>query len=363
MGFKCGFIGLPNTGKSTIFNALTNLHVEASAYPFCTIDPHFGIVPLEDERLNQIYRIVGSKKKSFTSLEFVDIAGLVQDASKGEGLGNQFLSHIGQVDAIAHIVRCFEDPNVSHPYSSLDPVRDARTVTTELILKDIETVEKRLSKYRTASKSGDTQSKKMVASLEPIFNGLSSEIEVRNMNLDDDQKQILKELNLLTAKPVIFIANIDENHLERSPLVKSLQEHAISVNASVVTFCGKVQAEIAELNQEDQLIFLKAMNLEETGLQKLVKTGYHVLHLITFFTANENEAVAWTIPEGTSVQKAAGKVHTDFEKGFIKAEVIQYDDLLQYGSVKILHDRGLVSIHGKDYVVQDGNLIFFRVKH
>lgn len=362
MGFKCGFIGLPNVGKSTIFNALTNLHVEASAYPFCTIDPHFGIVPLEDERLNQIHQIVGSKKKSFTSLEFVDIAGLVQGASKGEGLGNQFLSHIGQVDAIAHIIRCFEDPNVSHPYQSLDPVRDAQAVTAELILKDIEIVNSRLSKYRTASKSGDVQSKKIVAALEPIFNHLSSENEVRNMSLDENQKHIIHESNLLTAKPVIFIANIDENHLEGSLLVKALHEHATSVKSPVVTFCGKVQSEIAELNQEDQLAFLKAMDLEETGLQKMVKTGYEVLHLITFFTANENEARAWTIPKGTSVHKAGGKVHTDFEKGFIKAEVIQFDELLQFGSVKALHDKGLVSIHGKDYIVHDGDLIYFRIK-
>ncbi len=363
MGFKCGFIGLPNAGKSTVFNALTNMHVEASAYPFCTIDPHFGIVPLEDERLNQIHQIVGSKKRSFTSLEFFDIAGLVQGASKGEGLGNQFLSHIGQVDAIAHIVRCFEDPNVSHPYQSLDPVRDARMVTSELILKDIEIVEKQLSKYRTASKSGNMQSKKIFASLESILDHLSSENELRNITLDENQKQIVRESNLLTAKPVIFIANIDENHLKKSPLVQSLHEHATTVNAPVVTFCGKVQAEISELDQKDQLAFLKAMNLEETGIQKLVRTGYDVLHLITFFTANENEAHAWTIPNGTTVQKAAGKIHTDFEKGFIKAEVIQFDELLQYGSIKSLHDKGLVSIHGREYMVQDGDLIFFRVKN
>lgn len=362
MGFKCGFIGLPNAGKSTIFNALTHLQVEASAYPFCTIDPHFGIVPLEDERLNQIHRIIGSQKKSFTSLEFVDIAGLVEGASKGEGLGNQFLSHIGQVDAIAHIVRCFEDSNVSHPYNSLNPIRDVQTVTTELILKDIEIVEKRLSKYRTASKSGDVQSKKIIAALEPVLQHLSSENEIRNMTLNENQIQVVRESNLLTVKPVIFIANIDENHLEGSTLVQALSEHAKSVNAPVVSFCGKVQAEIAELDQKDQLAFLKAMNLEETGLQKLVKAGYDVLHLITFFTANENEARAWTIPKGTPVHIAAGKVHTDFEKGFIKGEVIKYDELLQYGSAKTLHEKGLVAVHGKDYIVQDGDLIFFKVK-
>ncbi len=363
MGFKCGLIGLPNAGKSTIFNALTNIGVEASAYPFCTIDPHFGIVPLKDERLNEIHRIIGSKKKSFTSLEFVDIAGLVQGASKGEGLGNQFLSHIGQVDALAHIVRCFEEPNVVHPNKSLDPVRDAKIVTMELILKDIEIVEKRLSKLHTASKSGDSHSQKITDELEPVLRQLYSENEIRNMVLNENQKQIVREMNLLTAKPVIFIANIDEFHLEECFLVKTFSDYAKSVKASFVSFSGKIQAEIAALDQNDQLTFLHAMNLDETGFQKIVKVGYDILHLITFFTANENDAHAWTIPKKTDVQKAAGKVHTDFEKGFIKAEVIKYDNLINYGSIKSLHEKGLVSIHGKDYIVEDGDLIFFHIKN
>jgi len=362
MGFKCGLIGLPNAGKSTIFNALTNLNVEASAYPFCTIDPHFGIVPLEDERLNQVHRIIGSKKKSLTSLEFVDIAGLVQGASKGEGLGNQFLSHIGQVDALAHIVRCFEDPNIAHPNKSLDPVRDAKIVTVELILKDIEIVEKRLSKLHTASKCGDSQSKKITDDLEPVLHHLYSENEARNIVLNENQKQLVREMNLLTAKPVIFIANVDEFHLKGSLLVKALSDYADSVKASFVPFSGKIQAEIAELDQNEQIAFLQAMDLDETGFPKIVKVGYDILHLITFFTANENDAHAWTIPEGTHVQEAAGKVHTDFEKGFIKAEVIKYDNLIKYGSIKSLHDLGLIDIHGKDYIVQDGDLIFFHVK-
>ncbi len=362
MGFNCGLVGLPNAGKSTIFNAITNLGVEASAYPFCTIGPHTGIVLLDDVHLDSVHELIGSAKKTPTTLEFVDIAGLVKGASKGEGLGNQFLSHIGSVDAIAHVVRCFEDENVSHPYGDLDPVRDARTVTAELILKDIEIVERRLLKVRTSAKSGEPQARKIAAALEPILESLSSEKEIRHLFLDEVQNSLIRETNLLTAKPVIFIANVDETHLKESPLVQSLSEHAHQVQAPCVPFCGKAQSEIAELDQKDQLEFLQAMGLDETGLQKIVKAGYEVLDLITFFTANEKEAHAWTIPAGTPVQKAAGKVHTDFEKRFIKADVIKVEDLKQHGSTKILHDLGLVAVHGKDYIVEDGDLILFHIR-
>ena len=362
MGFKCGLIGLPNVGKSTIFNALTNLGVEASAYPFCTIDPHFGIVPLEDERLDGVYRIVESSRKVPTVLEFVDIAGLVQGASQGEGLGNQFLSHIGSVDALGHIVRCFEDPNVSHTLKSLDPIRDVEIVKSELLIKDIEILEKRLNKSRNAAKTGDPKLRKEADALVIMLNHLQTGQAIGKMMTDKFQKALIKEMNLLTAKPVIYIANVDEAHLTDSPWVQDLNEYALSEDSVCVLFCGKVQAEIAELDQKDQLEFLQAMNLDETGLQKLVKAGYHVLDLITFFTANENEAHAWTVPKSTPVQKAAGRVHTDFETKFIKAEIIKMDDLVTHGSTKVLHDLGLIAVHGKDYIVEDGDLIFFRIQ-
>ncbi len=362
MGFKCGLIGLPNVGKSTIFNALTNMSVEASAYPFCTIDPHFGVVPLEDERLDIVHQMIGSTKKTPTVLEFVDIAGLVQGASHGEGLGNQFLSHISRVDALAHIVRCFEDENVSHTYETVDPARDVEIVETELIIKDLELVENRLKKTRTACKSGDLKLKRELVELEPLLVHISQEKPVRTFKGDTIQNQLIRELNLLTAKPVIYIANVDEEHLKESPLVLALEEYARTQDAPCIPFCGNVQSEISELDQSDQLEFLQAMGLDETGLQKLVRAGYSALDLVTFFTANENEAHAWTVPHGTQVHHAAGRVHTDFEERFIKAEVIRIEELKNHGSTKALHDLGLLAVHGKDYVVEDGDLILFKIR-
>jgi GTP-binding protein YchF len=362
MGFQCGLVGLPNSGKSTIFNSITNQGVEASAYPFCTIDPHVGIIKLEDERLDFIYQNIGSAQKTPTILEFVDIAGLVKGASKGEGLGNQFLSHIGRVDAIAHIIRCFSDPNVSHPYETLDPIRDTNIVTLELILKDIEILEKRISKLRTIAKSGDLQAKKLIVSIEPLLNHLSTEKEIRTFKLNDTQKSLVREYNLLTAKPVIIIANVDEANMTNNNMIKELSDYADSLNTPCLPFYGKIQAEIAELDQNEQLEFLQAMGLTETALQKILKAGYNILNLITFFTANEKESHAWTIPTGTKIQKAAGKVHTDFEKGFIKADIIQLKELKEHGSIKKLHELGLVASHGRDYLVQDGDLVYFRIK-
>jgi GTP-binding protein YchF len=360
MGFKCGLVGLPNAGKSTVFNAMTNLGVEASAYPFCTINPHFGIVPLEDQRLDFIHKTIGSVKKTPTVLEFVDIAGLVKGASLGEGLGNHFLSHIAVVDAVVQVIRCFDDPNVSHPYETLNPVRDAQIITLELILRDIEIVQRTLSKLKTRAKSGDPIMKKQMTALEPMLEHLSQEREIRTLNLNDRQTAFIREMSLLTAKPVIFVANVDESHLVNSPLVKSLTDYAQTIDVICLPFCGKVQSEIAELDQADQLEFLRAMGLQETGLQKIVKAGYQVLNLITFFTANENEAHAWTVPRGSLAQDAAGRVHTDFEKHFVKAEVVHYSDLDAIGSLKGVHDMGLAAIHGKDYQVEDGDLLLFK---
>lgn len=360
MGFNCGLVGLPNVGKSTIFNAITNLGVAASAYPFCTIDPHFGTVSLEDKRLDDIYRIIGSAKMTPTTLEFVDIAGLVKGAHEGEGLGSQFLSNISRVDAVIHIVRCFEDKNVSHPYDVFNPVKDAQIVTQEIILKDIDVVKTHLKKYHQSARSGDSKAKKKIEMMDEFIEDLSNGNEIRSPQLSQGQKQLSRELNLLTAKPVMFIANVDEEHLHDSPLVKAISDYAASLDSPCIPFCGKIQSEIAELDHTDQLEYLQAMGLTETGLQKLVKTGYSLLNLITFFTANENEAHAWTIKKGSTVIQAAEKVHSDFAEKFIKAEVINCTDLVKHGSPKKLHELGLATIHGRDYLVEDGDLILFR---
>lgn len=359
MGFKCGLVGLPNVGKSTIFNALTAQQVPASNYPFCTIDPNVGIVPLHDERLENIGRIIGSAKITPTTLEFIDIAGLVKGASTGEGLGNQFLNHIQGVDAIAHVVRCFEDENVAHTSDALDPIADVEVVMTELILKDLEIVERRLAKVNVAMKSGDPKLKEQQKFLAEIFQGLSEGIPVKRMQLSALTMELVREMNLLTSKPAIYIANTDE-HDASNPYSQQLQNYANQQQEPYVAICGKVQEEISQLDAASQQEFLNEWGMDELSLAKIVRAGYEVLHLITFFTANRNEAHAWTIPHGTLVQRAAGKIHTDFEKGFIKAEVIKYADLVKYGSEARLREHGLAAIHGKDYPVEDGDLILFR---
>lgn len=360
MGFKCGLVGLPNVGKSTIFNALTSQQVPASNYPFCTIDPNVGIVPLNDERLEQIGAIIGSAKITPTTLEFIDIAGLVKGASTGEGLGNQFLNHIQGVDAIAHVVRCFEDENVAHTSAQLEPVADVEIVMTELILNDLAIVERRLAKLNIAVKSGDPKLKEQQKILSEINQGLSGGSPLKTMNLSAVAIDLINEMNLLTIKPAIYIANTDENDPADNRLALQLQTYAAQQNEPCVFICGKVQEEIAQLDAESQQEFLKEWGLDELSLDKIVRAGYEVLQLITFFTANKNEAHAWTIPLGTQVHKAAGKIHTDFEKGFIKAEVIKYDDLVKFGAEAKLREQGVAAIHGKDYVVQDGDLILFR---
>ncbi|UCE05123.1 MAG: redox-regulated ATPase YchF [bacterium] len=360
MGFKCGLVGLPNVGKSTIFNALTSQQVAASNYPFCTIDPNIGIVPLKDERLEKIDKIVGSAKVTPTTLEFIDIAGLVEDASKGEGLGNQFLNHIQGVDAIAHVVRCFEDENVAHTSPQLDPVSDAAVVITELILKDLEIIERRLVKLNVAVKSGDPKLKEQQKAFSEIQQRLSQGIPLKKMDLKQNAKELIAELNLLTMKPAIFIANVGEDNYQHNPYAEQLQNFADQQNEPCIMICGKVQEEISQLDAESQREFLEEWGLDELSLDKIVRAGYQVLDLITFFTANKNEAHAWTIPRGTYVHKAAGKIHSDFEKGFIKAEVIKLDDLFKFGSEAKVREHGAIAIHGKDYIVEDGDLILFR---
>ena len=362
MGFKCGIIGLPNVGKSTIFNALTAQNVPASNYPFCTVDPNQGVVPLHDPRLETIKKIVGSAKSIPTTLEFVDIAGLVKGASHGEGLGNKFLSYIQQVDSLAHIVRCFEDSNVSHLNSELDPERDSDIVNLELVLKDMDTIKKRISELKRMSQSGDKKAREEIVSLEFIQKYLDQGKLITELELSDEQQKNIKPLNLLTAKPVLYIANVDETDKSENQFSQKLQELAEKRNTAFLQFCGKAQAEIAELDPESQKIFLEELGLDELGLEKLVRAGYKLLNLITFFTANENESHAWTIAQGTNVQRAGGKIHSDFEEGFIKAEVIKYCDLENYGSEQKLREIGLVAKHGRDYLVNDGDIIFYRFK-
>ncbi|MGN0170740.1 MAG: redox-regulated ATPase YchF [Lachnospiraceae bacterium] len=361
---KLGIVGLPNVGKSTLFNSLTKAGAESANYPFCTIDPNVGIVAVPDERLKKLGDLYHSRKVTPAVIEFVDIAGLVKGASKGEGLGNQFLANIREVDAIVHVVRCFEDANIVHVDGSIDPVRDIETINLELIFSDLEILERRIAKTAKSARM-DKEAAKELPILERIKAYLEDGKLAKSLAFEDEEEAaFVKTLNLLTAKPVIFAANVAEDDLsddgEGNRFVQQVKEYAKDMGSEVFVICAQIEQEIAELDDEEKAMFLEELGLKESGLEKLIRASYRLLGLISYLTSGEDETRAWTIKKGTKAPQAAGKIHTDFERGFIKAEVVNYEDLLRLGSLAAAKEKGLVGIEGKDYVVKDGDVILFR---
>ena len=357
---KLGIVGLPNVGKSTLFNALTSAGAEVANYPFCTIEPNVGVVAVKDDRLVKLAALYNCKKIVYATVEFVDIAGLVKGASHGEGLGNKFLSHIREVDAIVHVVRCFDDPDVTHVDGTVDPVRDIETINTELILADLETLQKRIDRVKTAMKSGDKKYIPELEALEKAYSALSDGISLRAVKLTTEEQSYIAPLYLLSGKKVIYVANVSENETGGNAYVDAVKEYAAKEGSQVITLSAKIEAELQELSPEDKEMFMAELGLDTSGLDKLIKISYDTLGLMSFLTAGEKETRAWTIPKGTKAPQAAGKIHTDFERGFIRAEVVDYDTLIECGSFNAAKEKGKVRSEGKDYVFREGDVVLFR---
>jgi len=360
MGIKCGIVGLPNVGKSTLFNALTKAGIAAANFPFCTIDPNVGVVPVPDPRLNQLAEIVKPQKLVPTAVEFVDIAGLVAGASKGEGLGNKFLAHIREVDAIAHVVRCFEHADIIHVAGKIDPIADIETIDTELALADLEAVDKALNKAERAAKANDKEALAKKPVLQKLAAGLNEGKSARSLGLDEDEKALVRDLFLLTLKPLMYIANVKEDGFTNNPHLDKVRARAQAEGAEVVPVCAAIEEELSQLDDADRDAFLKDMGLDEPGLNRVIRAAYKLLGLQTYFTAGEKEVRAWTVKSGSTAPQAAGVIHTDFERGFIRAETVAYDDFIKYRGENGAKDAGRLRLEGKEYLVKEGDVLHFR---